>query len=98
MRLFSTADLPALTLPSATALRMVEGRCEAVSLDGSSSAGSEASSRMDSESWTSSAIATMAADDDMAAGITRPVRGRYRLVSWGIAEVRGKVAYILQEP
>lgn len=77
MRLFSTADLPAPTLPSATALRKVEGRREAVSSDGSSSARSEAAYHMDSESWTSSSIASMAVEDDMSAGISRLV-GRSR--------------------
>lgn len=66
---FELARRALTTLPSATALRKVEGRREAVSSEGSSSARSEAACRMDSESWTSSSIASMAAADDMAAGI-----------------------------
>lgn len=66
---FELARQALTTLPSATALRKVEGRREAVSSEGSSSARSEAACLMDSESWTSSSIASMAAADDMAAGI-----------------------------
>jgi hypothetical protein len=61
------------TLPSATALRKVEGRRGVASSEGSSSARSEAAWRMDSESWTSSSMASMAAADDMGAGISRLV-------------------------
>ena len=66
-------------LPSAAALRKrkVEGRREVFSMEGSSSARSEAAYHMDSESWTSSSIASMAAEDDMSAGISRLV-GRSR--------------------
>ena len=76
------------TLPSATALRKVDGRREAVSSDGSSSARREAACRMDSESWTSSSMASMAAADDMAAGISRTVWEISGVVRLGIGEVR----------
>uniref|UniRef100_A0A0A8YMA7 Uncharacterized protein n=1 Tax=Arundo donax TaxID=35708 RepID=A0A0A8YMA7_ARUDO len=59
MRLFSTADLPEPTLPSATALRKVVGRRGAASSEGSSSARSEAAWRIDSESSDSSSMASM---------------------------------------
>jgi hypothetical protein len=39
----------------------------------------------------------MAANDNIAAGITRSIGGRSRDGELGVREVRGKVAYILQE-
>lgn len=75
-------------MPSATALRKVEGRREAVSSEGSSSARSEAACRMDSESWTSSSMASMAAADDMAAGISRTVGEISGWWAWGLGRVR----------
>jgi hypothetical protein len=61
MRLFSTAILPAPTLPSATALTKVERRRGVESSQGSSSASSDATWRIDSDSCVSSSTASIVA-------------------------------------